>query len=458
MADASPLSPSLQRSLTADLQVQKQLSTHKPQWASLGLQQAKADNLKLLELGAPAAKSKAILHGNLQIIEACFEALSAPDPKSVQWMLTVLYDMLREDASCYDIFEEALKAKVDVYKVFTAVIEKAKEDVYTSKTAAWILTSVIGNQSRFFDDEKEGPMKGKVRELAKTITASPEKFTELGVIDCVTNLLKSDAYRLTLWKQDNVSGLFKDYLQQGMKNLESETLYRVVFGIWLLSLDKDVLQELKSLGPHTRVTKKLKEIISTRRVEKVVRISLIALKSLLQDKEVCEEIVETGAYDAVCNLEFEKWRDAELYDDIRELGAQIANHVHEMSNFDRYERELHTGHLRWGYIHTTKFWGENVMKFEQRDYAAVKALAMCLQADDDETLAVACHDLGEFVALHPFGKKQVAKLNIKPRVMELMQKQGDTDKVREVRREALLCCQKIMLNKWQDIEKPKGAN
>lgn len=33
--------------------------------------------------------------------------------------------------------------------------------------------------------------------------------------------------------------------------------------------------------------------------------------------------------------------------------------------------------------------------------------------------------------------------------MELM---GSTDgDKREVRREALLCCQKIMLNKWQDV-------
>jgi len=33
--------------------------------------------------------------------------------------------------------------------------------------------------------------------------------------------------------------------------------------------------------------------------------------------------------------------------------------------------------------------------------------------------------------------------------MELM---GSTDQdKKEVRREALLCCQKIMLNKWQDV-------
>jgi len=230
-------------------------------------------------------------------------------------------------------------------------------------------------------------------------------------------------------------------------------LYKIIFAIWLLSLDPEILEDLKRYA----VPKKIKEVLSTRRVEKVVRISLIALKSLLNDRGVCEDIVEAGAYDAVSNLEFEKWRDTELYDEIRDMGQQIATYQHEMSNFDRYEKELQTGQLRWGFIHTSKFWGENVMKFEKGDFQAVRTLVHLLTSEDNETLAVACHDLGEFVTLHPFGKKQAAKLNVKTRVMELMQRQGDTDKIREVRREALLCCQKIMLNKWQDIDK-KAAN
>merc|ERR1712007_403813 len=123
---------------------------------------------------------------------------------------------------------------------------------------------------------------------------------------------------------------------------------------------------------------------------------------------LCEEIVELNILDAVQNLEFEKWRDAELYDDVRDLASQIANEVHEMSNFDRYERELQTGCLKWGFIHTSKFWGENVMKFEQNDFRALNALAALLisPTTDAETLAVACHDVGEFVALHQLGKKK----------------------------------------------------
>jgi len=50
--------------------------------------------------------------------------------------------------------------------------------------------------------------------------------------------------------------------------------------------------------------------------------------------------------------------------------------------------------------------------------------------------------------LHPLGKKKVEQFGVKAKVMKLMESED-----REVRREALLCCQKIMLNKWQDASK-----
>ena len=67
------------------------------------------------------------------------------------------------------------------------------------------------------------------------------------------------------------------------------------------------------------------------------------------------------------------------------------------------------------------------MKFDKDDYKAVRALGKKLLADDPETQAVACHDLGEFVTLHPFGKKILHTIQppIKTRVMELMQLTGE---------------------------------
>jgi V-type H+-transporting ATPase subunit H len=224
-------------------------------------------------------------------------------------------------------------------------------------------------------------------------------------------------------------------------------LYKSVFAIWILSGDQAICEELKEHG----IVKKLRDIIANHRVEKIVRLTLMVIRNFLHCKSLCEDIVELNVLDTIQGLEFEKWRDAELYEDIKDMSSLISNVVQEMSNFDRYERELNTGKLTWGFVHSSKFWGENVMKFDQHEFRAVKTLAAVLLSPSSsvETLAVACFDVGQFVSLHPLGKRKVAELKIKDRVMVLMAAGGD-DK-REVRREALLCCQKIMLNKWQEV-------
>jgi len=261
-------------------------------------------------------------------------------------------------------------------------------------------------------------------------------------MDTITNLLKSDVFRSVVWSRKEV----KDAITAvNVKTAEASVVYKYVFSIWLLSFDASLAEDLKAL----KAVDKLKDIIAVNRVEKVVRISLTALNNLLPSKELREEIVESNILDSVQNLEYEKWRDAELYDEIREMSASISNAVAEVSNFDRYERELQTGKLSWGYCHTSKFFGENIMKFDKNNFKAVKDLCGLLYASSDtETLAVACHDVGQFVALHPLGKKKVAELGLKERIMELMSTSGEEN--RQMTREALLCCQKIMLNKWQE--------
>merc|ERR1719453_732073 len=264
--------------------------------------------------------------------------------------------------------------------------------------------------------------------------------SDLGVLEALTNLLKSDVFRAAVWSQQSVP---QTILNIDIKAANSQLLYKTMFAIWMVSFDSELSQSLNGKD----IVQKVKEVLVQCRTEKVIRISLTVLKNFLQNKSqckaICEDIVEAEVLEAVQQLEYEKWRDAELYDEIKELVQLIGSEVKEQSNFDRYLKELESGSLSWGFIHSSKFFGENVMKFK-----AVKLLAGLLNSKDATTLAVACHDIGEFVSLHPLGKKQVARLGVKERVMELMASQ-DAD-LRDVRREALLCCQKIMLNKWQD--------
>jgi len=226
-------------------------------------------------------------------------------------------------------------------------------------------------------------------------------------------------------------------------NAPAPMLYKYLFALWMLSYDKSIA----SLLPDG-VVRIIRDIMANCRVEKVIRLGLVVIKSFLPDKKLSEDIVECQVLDVVQQLEFEKWRDQEIYESIQDVSRLVAVQVSALSNFEKYEKEVNTGHLKWGYLHSNKFWGENINKFEQNSFAVIGELCNLLKNDDRETQAVACHDIGEFAVLHPLGKKKVKDFGVKERVMMLM----DSDD-RDVKREALLCCQKIMLNKWQDASK-----
>jgi len=222
-------------------------------------------------------------------------------------------------------------------------------------------------------------------------------------------------------------------------------LYKSLLCIWLWSFDADVARELAAKG----LVDRLNSVLKSSRVEKIVRIALQILKNTLSEPQICEDVAEKGSLEIVNQLEYEKWRDAELYEDIKSCSAKISQEISVLSNFDRYERDLSTGSLSWGFIHTERFWVENVSKFEKDDFRAIKNLMQLINPkSSSETLAVACHDLGEFARLHPVGKRVCDRFAVKTRVLELM-----LDKDREVAREALLCVQKLMLQKNATLEK-----
>jgi V-type H+-transporting ATPase subunit H len=323
----------------------------------------------------------------------------------------------------------------DYYTPLLHYLENPKHASEVSDKAAWILSALVGHLPGFFTDNQ-------VNHVLTTVQVST--CSELGIMEAIVNLLKADQFRSCIWSPSK-SGVKNLILQPSEQS--TPVLYKSVFAIWILSGDQAICEELKEHG----IVKKLRDIIANHRVEKIVRLTLMVIRNFLHCKSLCEDIVESNVLDTIQGLEFEKWRDAELYEDIRDMSSLISNMVQEMSNFERYERELNTGKLSWGFVHSSKFWGENVMKFDQHEFRAVKTLAAVLLSPSSsvETLAVACFDVGQFVSLHPLGKRKVAELKIKDRVMVLMAAGGD-DK-REVRREALLCCQKIMLNKWQEV-------
>ena len=145
------------------------------------------------------------------------------------------------------------------------------------------------------------------------------------------------------------------------------------------------------------------------------------------------------------------WEDLDIPEKLKTLEAVLLSKVETMTSFAEYRGELQSGYLEWTPIHTNvKFWKENLKNFEANEFEILGFLLDILQSSTDYTsIAVACHDIGQIVRFHPYGRKLLTLpvlLGAREKIVALMQHSSP-----EVRRHALLAIQKIMVQKWEFI-------
>lgn len=260
--------------------------------------------------------------------------------------------------------------------------------------------------------------------------------SEAGKLDVLANLLKNEDWRSLVFVPNAMRIL------SGIASSSVPVCYKSLMCVWLASFSRDCREKIP-----VSVVASINEVLKTCRTEKVVRIGLMGIENLLGDKKMCEELAEQETLSLVTALEYEKWRDTELINLIKQLILHLQEQVKVLTNFERFEREVTSGRLKWGFIHSEKFWLENVLKCEANNFRIIDHLMVIARTSrDPETLAVACHDLGEFARLHPVGKQIATNRGAKDKMLELMSCQQ-----REVAREALLCVQKLMLMRSADL-------
>merc|ERR1719171_483091 len=108
-------------------------------------------------------------------------------------LLTILFDLLREDCSCYKLWEKALDSKVDFFKPFTAMLQGQYTDTvhhtitcygqYTVNKSAYLLTALMCHSPQYFSEQD-------IDTVVQLICGQRSKLTEMGILDALTNLLK----------------------------------------------------------------------------------------------------------------------------------------------------------------------------------------------------------------------------------------------------------------------------
>ncbi|EPY36528.1 V-type H+-transporting ATPase 54 kD subunit [Strigomonas culicis] len=164
------------------------------------------------------------------------------------------------------------------------------------------------------------------------------------------------------------------------------------------------------------------------------------------------EMVSVGMIKTLNQLQRRKFGDEDILVLVEDLNRALEQNMEVLTSFSEYRGEVLSSYLEWTPVHTSaKFWKENAQKFEENNYEVLSVLGkLILETKSDVTLAVACHDLGEVVRYHPTGRNLLSLAclaGVKERVMTLM-----SHPHAEISKEALLCTQKIMVQRWEFIQ------
>ena len=108
-----------------------------------------------------------------------------------------------------------------------------------------------------------------------------------------------------------------------------------------------------------------------------------------------------------------------------------------------------SGKLEWSPSHKSEnFWRDNYKDFEHNNCEVLKLLVALLSSDDAQTLAIACHDISEFVKHHPEGRRLMTQYGAKGPAMAIL-KHADP----EVQKYALTCVQRLMVINWEYLNR-----
>ena len=163
------------------------------------------------------------------------------------------------------------------------------------------------------------------------------------------------------------------------------------------------------------------------------------------------DMANSGMLKTIRTLLKKNWEDLDIPEKFKILENILLSKIESMTSFTEYRGELQSGYLEWTPVHTNaKFWKDNLKNIESNEFEILGCLRdVLLNATNETSIAVACHDIGQVIRYHPHGRKLLGLpvlSGAKERIIDLMQHTSV-----EVRKHALLSIQKIMVQKWEFI-------
>lgn len=380
-----------------------------------------------------------------QTVKTFLNLLSSVSKDStIQYILVMIDDVLQEDRSRVDLFHEyTSKRKENLWSPFLNLLNR--NDGFTINMASRILAKLA-----CWSQGHERMSKSDLHfylEFLKNQLQSNDDIQSVG--RCLQMMLRIDEYRFEFVAVNGISAII-DTLSKGVN---FQVQYQLIFCLWVLTFNPLLAEKLNKFN----VIPILSDILNDCAKEKVTRIILAVFRNLIEKpeepqvaKENCIAMVQCKVLKQLSILEQRRFDDEDISSDVEYLAEKLQSSVQDLSSFDEYATEVRSARLEWTPVHkSTKFWRENAHRLNEKNYELLRILVHLLETSKDSVvLSVACYDIGEFVRHYQRGKNVLEQLGGKQLVMQLL---NHTDP--NVRYEALLAVQKLMVHNWEYLGK-----
>uniref|UniRef100_A0A8C2MH91 V-type proton ATPase subunit H n=1 Tax=Cricetulus griseus TaxID=10029 RepID=A0A8C2MH91_CRIGR len=340
--------------------------------------------------------------------------------QTVQYILTMVDDMLQENHQRVSIFfDYAKRSKSTAWPYFLPMLNR--QDPFTvhmaariiAKLAAWGKELMEGSDLNYYFNWIKTQLSSQklrgsgVAVETGTISSSDSSQYVQCVAGCLQLMLRVNEYRFAWVEADGVNCIMGVLSNKCGFQLQ----YQMIFSIWLLAFSPQMCEHLRRYN----IIPVLSDILQESVKEKVTRIILAAFRNFLEkstERETRQEyalaMIQCKVLKQLENLEQQKYDDEDISEDIKFLLEKLGESVQDL-----------------------------------------RILTKLLEVSDDpQVLAVAAHDVGEYVRHYPRGKRVIEQLGGKQLVMNHMHHEDQ-----QVRYNALLAVQKLMVHNWEYLGK-----
>ncbi|PPQ78181.1 hypothetical protein CVT25_015514 [Psilocybe cyanescens] len=358
---------------------------------------------------------------------------------TMQCLLILITDALQDHDERIPLFLRAAQTDPDLpYTPLLRALEA--QDEFVQLKTAQILTVLLSAEPTPLQTQHLQPF---LTILSSFIQGSSSNKRDTSV-QCLETLLSRQDCRQEVWRIPNIITGFMDILK---RKPGPQMSYQVSFCLWLLSFEQNIAEQINK---KFDIIPTLVETAQSAVKEKVIRVIVATFRNLVTKTPTANlpAMLVCQLLPFVKNLATRKWSDDDIIEDVLFLKDELNTRFQSLTTYDEYTSELTSGHLSWTPVHESDdFWKENATKLNDKDHEQLKTLIKVLKDSSDPTvLAVAAHDVGQYVKHYGPGKKPVADLGGKARVMELM-----THPNSDVRYRALLSVQQLISQPWLTV-------